>query len=460
MGGQQSREPLTEGDADDLSASASASSRQRRGSTRLVVDHVIRRQEGARTFGFSVVVRVGTQSTAHGEAELLRQLLPMGTAAYPHKDSVELTLDSISSTLTSECADAYTRYTVHTPRAHAPMACRVMAEILRFPLLQEDLFDVERMIWRENVGNAVAERWVRQRPPVDEAAVSSVADLRQLWKRTYDLRNMSFVVCGDWEGGDDALIRWLTHYFGESARLQGDSSDAASRTRSKLLGQHGTPQLKALPHLPAVPLMGRIQFIPNREKLVHRVTLCYPLKAPYASLERYACEVLVDMLGGSMSSRLRRRARECRAWAQAIEARGIFEGAGQWLVVDVTTTPSSTLKTVASIVRALASFWKVMTVEEMRQSQARLAGQLDMLGESPKEMSAFVARQKALGCAEQSLEDAAARYARVRLEQVREVARSALEAQKMRLAHVGNKPVFPAQWTAEQTADSESLSSA
>ena len=32
---------------------------------------------------------------------------------------------------------------------------------------------------------------------MDEAAVNSVADLRQLWKRTYDLRNMSFVVCGD-----------------------------------------------------------------------------------------------------------------------------------------------------------------------------------------------------------------------------------------------------------------------
>ena len=457
MGGQQSREPPPSEDGKD----SSASSRRRRAGARLVVDHVIRRQEGARTFCFSVVVRVGTQSTAHGEAELLRQLLPMGTAAYPHKDSVELTLDSISSTLTSECADVYTRYTVHTPRSHAPTACRVMAEILRFPLLQEDLFDVERMIWREGVGHAAADRWVRQRPPVDEAAASSVTDLRQLWKRTYDLRNMSFVVCGDWEGDDDALFLWLTHYFGETARLQGDAGDAASRTRCKLLEQHGAPQLAALPRPPApVRTVERVHHIPTREKLAHRVTLCYPLRAPYASPARYAAEVLVDMLGGSMSSRLRRRARECRAWAQAIEAAGVFDAAGQWLVVRVTTTPSSTLKTVASIVRALASFWKVMTVEEMRQSQARLAGRLDMVGESPKELSAFVARQKARGCAEQSLEAAAARYARVGLEQVREVARGALEAPRVRLAHAGHKKVFPPDWTADGTADSESLSSA
>ena len=351
------------------------------------IEYIIRRIEDHPTFSVSVAVPFGSQHMPGGGAALLQRMVQQGTAAYPHPDSVDMALDSVGATLHTHCSPSHSLYTLNSPRQHACIMVRILSEILLYPLLEEAQFDIQSMIFEEDTHAAsrrAANQW-RRWLQVDAEPQSGLqlSQLQGLWAQHHRVGEMSLMVHGDWEGSEDTLFGWLRHYFGPlaaSGRTQGDSEEHAGTVRTQLRQR----MLSAGPEHRAADLALRdIPAYLHRETPAgspHLVVLAYPLEIRYSSPEHFALLVLSDVLGGGKGSRLKRRARECRAWAQAIESRTEIAPPPRrsWLVVCATVSENSCASTTQSLLQAISTFWKAITASEIDHSVQRLASRLDM----------------------------------------------------------------------------------
>src|SRR5690349_2383192 len=181
---------------------------------------------------------------------------------------------------------------------------------------------------------------------------------------------------------------------------------------------------------------GRVKVFTKQSDQAHLIlgVPSYPLSHP----DRYALQVLSNVLGGGMSSRLFTEVRERRGLAYYVfglnhsytDAGSLYAQAG----VDINRIEEA-VTTILAELRSIAA--DAVPADELRKAKSFSKGRFVLQLESPQGLILFGLRREVLEQATPSLEDVLAGLEAVTAEDVQRVARELITDERLRLAVIG-----------------------
>ena len=323
----------------------------------------------------------------NGIAHLIEHLAFKGTKKRPDLFTVARELDSIGADYNAFTGEEYTGYYVKSRAAHLEKGLEIIADIVQNPLYRlENISEEQKVIIEEirmyhdsptHYANQLMQNIMFAGNPLgydiagSEESVLRIKrdDILSFRNFSYRTKNMVVVVAGKVESGVEEEVSRL---FGlESSIKSGKTAPFKSQKNGQriIVDQRKTKQS----HL----RLG-----------VHGVRIEDP--------DRYACNLLHLILGGSMSSRLFKEIREKRSLAYYINSTAdSYQDTGYFIVQAGLNIIK--LEEAVEVIRAeLYKSTKIIKDEELSRAKEMLKGQMAIEKEDSQELAWFFGFQELL----------------------------------------------------------------
>lgn len=364
----------------------------------------------------------------NGISHFLEHMLFKGTTTRSAEE-IARSVDSIGGNLDAFTAKELVSYNTKVLDEHLPHAFDVLSDLVLNPMLREEDVEKEKGVILEELKMEVdnpeylvhemfASRFWRGhalgRPILGtKATVNSFAPdtLREYHRAVYTPSNIFITAAGNI--GHDDIVNLAVERF------------------QNLQPSAGTTVEKAPVPQAAITL--------KNKRSLQQVHLCLGVPSfPSAHPMRFACYVLNTLLGGGMSSRLFQNIRERQGLVYAVFSElSLYRDAG-CLAVYAGTSLESTPKVVESVLGEFRQLKdEFVPDEELRRAKDHLKGSL-MLGlESTSSRMANLARQAIYFGRFFSLDEMVESIEEVTADQVREIARTFFDPERVNLTVLG-----------------------
>jgi predicted Zn-dependent peptidase len=312
---------------------------------------------------------------AMGVSHLLEHMVFKGTERRTARD-IALELESRGGTLDAFTSRDHTSYQARVLDADLPRAVDVLTDLVLHPTLRAEDFELERNVVLEEIGT------------VEDTPDDLVFDLHAetLWPDHaygYSILGTRATVGGMRIENLRGLHARAYHPGHVVIAAAGCVTHDALL---KLLTQHGWFTRPAGPALPAVPAAsprrGCTRRVPRDGAQTHVVLGTDTF--PYRDVRRHALLVLVNVLGGGMSSRLFQRVREELGLAYSVFAFQSFYRDGGTAGVYVGTQPARAAEAVGAIEAELARVAaEGLGAADLADAKQQLKGQVTLALENP-----------------------------------------------------------------------------
>ena len=251
---------------------------------------------------------------------------------------------------------------------------------------------------------------------------------RKYHRRMFLTRNLVIVAAGNVERKSFVdLVRTSLSIKQRPRTTRSKSSPARSATRNGM---------KTRPPRPAAPIIVKQKADLEQAHLL--------LATPYVSgrdPQRYAADLLAQVLGGGTSSRLWQKVREERGLAYSVGASSIMFADCGMFIVSAATSPGQTLDVVDISVDEMRNFvTDGVTPEELQLAKEQTRASVLLSLEDSASRAAALAQSEMLHGRQITLEESLANVDAVTLDDVRTVAREFFQTEKMAFAALGNLP--------------------
>lgn len=336
------------------------------------------RLPGVRSAAVGIWVRSASAHESRelmGSAHLLEHLVFKGTRRRTAKQLAE-ELEVRGGSLDAFTSRDHTSFQAHVLDADVPLAVEILTDLVRHPLLRAEDLELERKVILDEIDG------VQDTP--DDLVFDLVA--QTLWPA----HPYGFSILGTPDTIRAMQVQQVVELHA-SGYYPGNCVFAAAGQvdHSQLLTVleregwfEGGPQ----PPRPAVPgaaaERGRVRIEPRESQQSHIVLSTDALYA--CDPRRYALAIVINLLGGGMSSRLFQRVREELGLAYAVYAyHSLYQSAGT-IGVYVGTPPATTVPAEAAIREELARLVREgLSEQELAGGKQQLKGQVMLALESP-----------------------------------------------------------------------------
>lgn len=389
------------------------------------------------------LVNVGSryeQPNQHGLAHFLEHMVFKGTKKYPSAQKLAMAVDAVGAEYNAYTSKEYTGFYVHLAAEHAKLGVEVVTDMLLAPLLPAAEMEKEKGVIVEeihmyldtpmrHIGDAFEEMFYRgsglSHPIIgDEASVTGYtkADFDAFISQWYDLSNMVLIVAGQESLVASApLIKAVEKSLAKlkpgSRKAQPDrtvwlSSDAISQEKLRLISKE-TEQAHFIIGFPGI----------SRH-----------------DAHKYPLAVLSTILGSSMSSRLFSEVREKRGLCYYIHSdvdhyhdTGSF---GASAGIDPKRIHEALDVTLAEFFE-LADGKKPITPDELQRAKDYITGKMVLGLEDSQSVAQFFGMKQLLLGEIESPEAVMQKFKAVSLDEVTQLAKELIAADKVRLALIG-----------------------
>jgi predicted Zn-dependent peptidase len=365
-----------------------------------------------------------------GVSHLLEHMVFKGTERRTARQ-LALELESRGGSLDAFTGRDHTSYQAHVLDADLPRAVDVLTDLVRRPLLRESDLALERNVVLEEISTVddtpddlvfelFADRLWPEHPygysilgTRDTVGALSTADLRQVHGAGYYRGNCVVAAAGRIDHG--ALLDLLERegWFEANDR-------AAPR-----------------PPLPAAPAVRGRRFAVERDTAQCHILLGSDT-FPHRDSRRFALSIVVNMLGGGMSSRLFQRIREELGLAYAVYAFQhlyLSSGIAGVYVGTQPATAGAAIEAIENEYRKLAA--EGLTADELVEGKQQLKGQILLSMESTSRRMSRLAGMVLHGEPYRSLDDLAAAVDAVSPEDVAALAAEYFAPERQTLVRLG-----------------------
>jgi len=365
-----------------------------------------------------------------GVSHLLEHMVFKGTERRTARQLAQ-ELESRGGTLDAFTGRDHTCFQAHILDVDLPRAVDVLTDLVHRPLLRETDLSLERNVVLEEIST------VEDTP--DDLVFELFAD--QLWPQ----HPYGYSILGTRESVGALRSQDLRQVHGTGYYRGNCVIAAAGRIEHErlleLLEKEGWFE-EVGPGAPRQPLMGAPAVRGQTFRLERDTAQCHMVLGsdafPYRDPRRFALALLVNALGGGMSSRLFQRIREELGLAYAIYAfQQLFQSSGI-LGVYVGTQPSSAEAALDAIRQEYATLARAgLSEEELAQGKQQLKGQILLALESSISRMNRLAGMVLHGEPYRRLDEIAALIDAVTLEDVRQVAAEFFAPERQTLARLG-----------------------
>ncbi len=368
------------------------------------------RLPAARSFSAVAYVRAGSRMESRAEsgmAHFMEHLTFKGTASWPSTRAVSEAIEGSGGTSNAATDRESTSYWARVPSRDAPLAMRMLGELVTRPLLREDDVAHERAVvieeirsYRDDPGEFVfnlLDMAVFGDTPLgweiagDEESVAGLtaSSLRGFWERWYRPSNVVVAAAGDLD--HDTICAMVEEGFGSDG-----APEAAPRPGSPLDGRPAwTPGDGRF--LPAPPLPS-----PERFRIVNRPGSQAHLALAVPALRRddpdqWTLELLDTVLGEGMSSRLFLHLREEAGLAYDVHSFiSDFADCGM-LGIYAGVDPHMLTQALEAILRELSELRdRRIPDDELARAKAYACGRLELRLEEGRNLASWLGAQEAL----------------------------------------------------------------
>jgi len=310
-----------------------------------------------------------------GSAHLLEHLVFKGTERRSAKQLAE-ELEVRGGSLDAYTSRDHTSFQAHVLDADVPLAVEVLTDLVRHPLLRAEDLELERKVVLDEINSVL--------DTPDDLVFELHA--RTLWPEHpygYSILGTPESI-GTLRAADLAALHQRGYYRGNcviaaAGHVDHDQLLTVLEREGWFEGQLESPRGPVAP----LPAQRGVALRESRDSAQTNLVLgtdCFNARDP----RRYALAILVNLLGGGMSSRLFQRVREELGLAYAVYAfQHLYQSAGT-LGVYVGTHPTSADEAEAAIKSELARLSREgLSGEELSMGQRQLKGQIMLSLESP-----------------------------------------------------------------------------
>jgi len=342
---------------------------------------------GAHSVTVLAMVPVGSRYESNpvaGAAHFLEHMLFKGTKKRPSPTAISRTLDAVGADFNAFTSKEYTGYYVKVDFQFADRAVDILADMLFESLLAKEELNRERGVVIEeirmyedmpmrHVADLVEESLYPKHRlgrniagSEDSITDMKLADLRTFWQRYYAPSNMVVVLAG----ATDGLLELVEKSFG--AR------------------HSGTNHAATFPRVTA--FSKRVPVVQTKDTDQAHVVLAFP-SLPYGHAGETATNLLANILGGTMSSRLFVEIREKRGLAYAVSADvDRYRDTGSFQIqagLDRKRLPEA-LGVMAHELKKIIE--QGITEEELEEAKSNIRGKFTLKLENNTELAVWYAR--------------------------------------------------------------------
>jgi predicted Zn-dependent peptidase len=387
----------------------------------------------ARSVAVSMVVGVGSRYEDYevngGVSHFLEHLLFKGSRNWPSTQAIGEAIDEVGGVHNAYTGNDLTNYYIKVPKRHAKLAYNILADMMRYPILDETEVDRERTVvveemnvWRDDPAHAVYDllpQVLWPHDPLGKEVIGSkevittisrdaIYDFQQLH---YGPENIVVSVAGDVE--HESVV-------GHIVELMGDMKRHKIQRITKLDARYNDQQVIA---------------VEQDTKQAHLLIGC----RAYAYNKRLepAARVLATILGGGLSSRLFLELRERQGLAYSVFSDyNSFVDTGAFSVY-AGVSPDNIGRAMQVIMSELARL-KVELVgdAELTKVKHKLAGGLQLALESTSAIADRVGSRMVLLNEVKLPDEIIAEIEAVTAEDIQAVAKDLFKSQHMRLAAI------------------------
>ena len=380
----------------------------------------------------SVYVGAGSRYERDEEAGLshfLEHMLFKGTKRYPTARIISEAIENAGGTHNAATDREVTVYYAKVPDSAAMETIDILCDMVRDPLMESVELEKERAVILEELASVedspgeiaglLSDETLWPEQPLGrnvggtEESVTGLplASVNRYLKAQYVPRNMVVVAAGNIR--HDEVVA-------ETAKWLGDMPDIAPGAWFPV---EDRPKRKRL----AV-----------REKATEQAHLC--LAWPSVSLshpDRFAVDLLSQVLGEGMSSRLFLELREERALVYDVHSYpSEFRDAGSFTVY-AGCDPENARITAEAAIEEVAKLLKGLPEEELRKGKSMAQGRVQLRMEDTRSVAGWIGSQELLLDRVHSVDEIVAEFERVTLDDLLRIGRELLTPEKASLAVVG-----------------------
>lgn len=382
-----------------------------------------------RSVAFGIWIRVGSrteQEEINGISHFIEHMLFKGSKRYSARDIAEQ-FDGIGGNVNAFTSKEYTCYYFRVLDVHLPLAVDILAEMLLHAKLDTaDLMKEKKVIYEEIamyedtpddlVHDLIAKAAYGSHSlayPIlgteERLSAMTVDHLRAFMDRHYHTGNIVISAAGH---VDRSIIALLEQHFG------GMKSDESHRSLT-------------------VPTYSGGTIYHHKQTEQHHICLALPGLSMHDD-QQTAMQVLNNVIGGSMSSRLFQEIRENRGLAYSVYSYHTAHEDSGLFTIYTGTAPEQTQEVLELSVNILRNIRQHgITDNELHKSKEQIKGNLILSLESTSSRMNRQGKNELLNRKHETLEEMIARIDRVDQESVRQVIEQML-SEPLALAMVGD----------------------
>ncbi|UXS10715.1 insulinase family protein [Agrobacterium tumefaciens] len=322
----------------------------------------------------------------HGIAHLLEHMAFKGTARRTARQIAE-EIENVGGEVNAATSTETTSYYARVLKDHVPLAVDILADILTESLFDEEELEREKNVILQEIGAAT--------DTPDDVIFDNFSGV------AYRDQTIGRPILGTPETVQSFTTGQIRHYLARNYTTDRIFVVAAGAVDHESFVKQVEERFASLPQLPvATPVMEKAIYTggeirETRDLMDAQVLLGFEGKA-YHARDFYCSQILANILGGGMSSRLFQEVREYRGLCYSVYAfhwgfsdTGIFG-------VHAATGGNDLPELVPVIVEELRKSSQVIHQEEIDRARAQIRAQLLMGQESPAARAGQIARQMML----------------------------------------------------------------
>ncbi|XHE14785.1 pitrilysin family protein [Agrobacterium deltaense] len=322
----------------------------------------------------------------HGIAHLLEHMAFKGTARRTAKQIAE-EIENVGGEVNAATSTETTSYYARVLKDHVPLAVDILADILTESLFDEDELEREKNVILQEIGAAT--------DTPDDVIFDNFSGV------AYRDQTIGRPILGTPETVQSFTTGQIRHYLARNYTTDRIFIVAAGAVDHDSFVKQVEERFASLPQLPAAtPVLEKAIYTggeirETRDLMDAQVLLGFEGKA-YHARDFYCSQILANILGGGMSSRLFQEVREARGLCYSVYAfhwgfsdTGIFG-------VHAATGANDLPELVPVILEELRKSSQTIHQEEIDRARAQIRAQLLMGQESPAARAGQMARQMML----------------------------------------------------------------
>ncbi|HCD83566.1 MAG TPA: peptidase M16 [Agrobacterium sp.] len=322
----------------------------------------------------------------HGIAHLLEHMAFKGTARRTARQIAE-EIENVGGEVNAATSTETTSYYARVLKDHVPLAVDILADILTESLFDEDELEREKNVILQEIGAAT--------DTPDDVIFDNFSGV------AYRDQTIGRPILGTPETVQSFTTGQIRHYLARNYTTDRIFVVAAGAVDHDSFVKQVEERFASLPQLPAAtPVLEKAIYTggeirETRDLMDAQVLLGFEGKA-YHARDFYCSQILANILGGGMSSRLFQEVREARGLCYSVYAfhwgfsdTGIFG-------VHAATGANDLPELVPVILEELRKSSQTIHQEEIDRARAQIRAQLLMGQESPAARAGQMARQMML----------------------------------------------------------------